>query len=208
MKDKRKEKKAVVAEVIDSLQTSHFVSLMKGCWDYIVPQRDSLLLFNKSLRNTGRLCVCERIGKMRGIEEAILMPATTAAGSREKRRKVRRRLCLELFKCGSSGPQSLYQCHTRAFSSHLSAQRLLFQRLRTGKTVGPSPWMAQRNQQAFFFHPPCSCYLFTQHHSLSKCFFPLTQSHHICRSAEYWKIAILHLRCTFSFLFTEHCSWV
>lgn len=73
MKDKLKEKKAVVAKAIDSLQTSHFVSLMKGCWDYIVPQRDSLLLFNKSLRNTGRLCMwADRKNKREGEKKPFL----------------------------------------------------------------------------------------------------------------------------------------
>lgn len=80
------------------------------------------------------------------------MPATTGVGSREERRKERRRLCLELSKCGSSGPQSLYQCHSSTFSSHLSAQRLLFHPLRAGKTLTPSPRIVQHNNQPFL--PP------------------------------------------------------
>lgn len=43
------------------------------------------------------------------------MPARTGVGSKRKKRKERRRLCLELSKCGSSGPQSLYQCHSSVF---------------------------------------------------------------------------------------------
>lgn len=43
------------------------------------------------------------------------MPGRTALGSRGKKRKEGARLCLELSKCGSSGPQSLYQCHSSGF---------------------------------------------------------------------------------------------
>lgn len=69
-------------------------------------------------------------------------------------------MCLELSKCGSSGPQSLYQCHNRAFSSHLSAQRLLFHPLRAGKTLGLT--MDGSTQSTFFIFYLCF-YIFLAH---------------------------------------------
>lgn len=141
----------------------------------------------------GCVCVCV-FQRERRLQKSIIMPTSTGAGSRGTRRKEGRRLCLELSKCGTSGPQSLYQCHSSIFFSHLSAQWLFFPALRAGKTFALSSWMAQHNRQPFSPHLSCSCYLFTQQHSSSKCssyFLPIAQSSHIC--AEYWNITTLHL---------------
>lgn len=173
---------------------------MKGCQDYTLYQSGFARTFSKILHKCLCACVCEtRDRKGKRIEEAIIMPATTVVGSREKRRKEQGRLCLELSKCSSSGPHSLYQCHSRAFSSHLSAQWLLFRPLRAGKNTW-SPTMAGSTQSTTFFFSftPCTypAYGITSL-KITLClnafspFFSIAQRFHIC--AECWKFATLHL---------------
>ena len=154
---------------------------MKGCQGFTLFQRGSPPTFCHIFDRTYIVCVCvcvcvcvsvrEKEWEGQGMETAIIMPARTGVGSKRKKRKEGRRLCLELSKCGSSGPQSLYQCHSSVFSSHLSARRLFFpsqSRKNThsltmdGSTQSPTPF--------FFHHLSCARYLFTQHRSLSKCY--------------------------------------
>lgn len=77
---------------------------------------------------------------------------------------------LELSKCGTSGPQSLYQCHSGFFppiylpsdySSPLSEQEK--------HSLSHHGWL-NTITKLFSPHLSCSHYLFTQQHSFSKCY--------------------------------------
>lgn len=136
------------------------------------------------------MCVFERGGASEREENitAIIMPARTAVGSRGKKVKEGRRLCLELSMCGSSGPQSLYQCHSSIFSFHLSAQRLFFPPFRARKTLAFSPWMAQHNRlprtPTYPAHAISSLNITLCLNAILFLFFP-SLNPIICRSAEY-----------------------
>lgn len=66
------------------------------------------------------VCACmhvferERV-RGRGLKQPLLWLQEQGLATEERREG--RRLCLELSKCGSSGPQSLYQCHSSIFFS-------------------------------------------------------------------------------------------
>lgn len=88
-------------------------------------------------------------------------------------------MCLELSKCGRSGPQSLYQCQSSPFPPSIYLPRDCSFPLSLGKST-LSPWMAQQNCKPF----TSNAFLFKNAFCLkgTHIFFPLV--YHICRNAE------------------------
>lgn len=153
------------------------------------------------------LHVCDERGREgQRIEEAIIMPATTVVGSWEKRRKEQRRLCLELSKCCSSGPHSLYQCHGREFSSHLSAQWVFFRSLRARRNAW-SLTIAGSTQSTTCTYPAYSIASLNIALCLNDLsFFQFSTLLYLCRVLKH---ATLHLPCTlFPLLFIKHLVWM
>lgn len=142
-------------------------------------------------------CTCvsaferERV-RGRGLKQPLLCLQEQGLATEERREG--RRLCLELSKCGSSGPQSLYQCHSSIFfffflwffspiylpgdySPHPQCRKNTCSLTMDGSTQSPA-----------LYSPPAILLMLSIHsnRTLSKCcfFFFFPSLSHVCRSAE------------------------
>lgn len=103
-----------------------FARLLKACQGFTVYHCGSPPSF--VYRLSVFVCACFR------TKTASVLPVRIKLGKRGKEKK-KRRLRLELSKCGSSGLKSLYQCHRRLFFLPSITARWLFPLQHRRKTL-------------------------------------------------------------------------